>query len=48
MDAMIAAITTQLSKQMAAQAAACEEHFRSLKGYGVVTSELEVTTKRAL
>jgi hypothetical protein len=48
MNAMTAAITEQFSQQMAAQAAAYEEHFRMFEGYRVVTSESKVTIERAL
>ena len=52
MDALTVTITEQFSQQMAAQldaqAAHYEDHFRSLEGYRVVTSEPEVTTGRAL
>jgi hypothetical protein len=52
MDALTAAITEQFSQWMArhldAQAAHYEEHFCSLEGYRVVTSEPEVTTERTL
>jgi GTPase Era involved in 16S rRNA processing len=52
LDAMTAVLTEQFSQRMAAQldaqAVHYEECFRSLKGYRVVTSELEVTTERAL
>jgi hypothetical protein len=51
MDALTVALTEQFTRWMAAQladqATLYEEQFRSLEGYRVGISELEVTTERA-